>query len=200
MFPDHNALTMQPPEKLPAIEQDTERLGFDMPSVRETGALLRHLAATGPNLRILELGTGTGLATCWLLDGMAPSSQITTVDNDEAVLAVAERHLGSDARLTILKEDAAVYLERSHPATFDLIFADAWPGKFSHLDQSIALLSEAGIYAVDDLLPQPNWPEGHAPRVPVFIDNLRARSELTVEFREWSSGLLLASRCRDSST
>ena len=28
----------------------------------------------------------------------------------------------------------------------------------------------------DDLLPQPNWPEGHAPKIPALIENLETRS------------------------
>jgi predicted O-methyltransferase YrrM len=42
----------------------------------------------------------------------------------------------------------------------DLIYADAWPGKFTDLDQALALLRIGGIYFIDDLLPQSNWPEG----------------------------------------
>ena len=45
---------------------------------------------------------------------------------------------------------------------FDLIFADTWPGKFSQLPETLALVRPGGFYVVDDLLPQPNWPEGHA--------------------------------------
>jgi hypothetical protein len=37
-------------------------------------------------------------------------------------------------------------------------------------------LNRAGIYFIDDLLPQPNWPEGHAPRVPALIEDLECRT------------------------
>jgi len=39
-----------------------------MPSDVMVGALLRLLAAAKPGGRMLELGTGTGLATAWVLD------------------------------------------------------------------------------------------------------------------------------------
>ncbi len=194
MFPNHEDLILKQPSTLAAIERDTATLGFDMPSILETGALLRYLAASKRNAKLLELGTGTGIATCWLLDGMDQSSQLITIDNDAEVLEVARRQLGNDSRLIIINEDAAIYLERASQNYFDLIFADAWPGKFTHLDQALSLLAEDGIYIVDDLLPQPSWPEYHAPRIPVFIENLRSRLELEVEYWEWASGILIARR------
>lgn len=194
MFPDTDLLKLNVPSALPAIERDTAALGFDMPSVRETGALLRYLAALKPESKILELGTGTGLGSCWLLDGMEQSSHLVTVDNDENVLTVARRYLSTDPRVTVLNEDAVSYLERSPQSKFDLIFADAWPGKFSHLDQALSLLASEGCYVVDDLLPQSNWPDGHASRISPFIEDLRARDEFVVEYREWASGILIAQK------
>jgi predicted O-methyltransferase YrrM len=46
------------------------------------GALLRSLAASKPGGRFLELGTGTGVATAWLLDGMDDRATLVSVDND----------------------------------------------------------------------------------------------------------------------
>ena len=61
---------LNPPAALPAILGRTEALAFPMPSEPRTGAMLRVLAASKPRGRLLELGTGTGLCTAWLLDGM----------------------------------------------------------------------------------------------------------------------------------
>ena len=56
------------------IERRTAELGFDMPSDMRTGALLKALAASKAHGRLLELGTGTGLATACLLAGMDSAS------------------------------------------------------------------------------------------------------------------------------
>ncbi len=194
MFPDLDDLSMRPPTKLAAIENDTQALGFDMPSTRETGSLLRKLASSLPSSRFIELGTGTGLATCWLLDGMDHSSQLLTVDINTEVLDVARRHLGADKRLTIVHDDVVSWLAQAPRNSIDFIFADALPGKFSELDQALSMLSEGGLYVVDDLLPQSNWPEGHALRVPVFINELRSNPELEVDYRAWASGILIAQK------
>ena len=86
---------IEPPAVLPEIEEATRQLEFDMGSDYQTGILLRTLAATKPGGRFLELGTGTGLATAWILDGMDRDSRLITVDIDPACLEVAKRHLGN---------------------------------------------------------------------------------------------------------
>lgn len=177
-----------------AILIETEALGFAMASEPRTGALLRALAAAKPGGRFLELGTGTGLGTAWLLAGMDANARLDSVDNDANVLAVARRHLGKDARVAFHLADGAEFLSRLSPDQYDFIYADAWPGKFTHLDKALSLLRIGGVYFIDDLLPQPNWPEGHAPKVPVLIDLLERRSDFVSVKLAWASGLMILVR------
>ena len=193
-FPDRDRLETKPPVALAEIEIETSRLGFDMPSVPATGALLRALAARAPGGDLLELGTGTGIATCWLLDGLDRAGKLVSVDNDAAVQDVARSILGQDPRLTLIEQDGVAFLDNAAAGAFDLVFADAWPGKFEQLDAALELLKVGGIYVGDDLLPQPNWPQNHAPRVAAFIETLQSRADLEVEYWQWSSGILLARR------
>src|SRR5438093_2016791 len=153
------------PAAVAAILRETRQLGFTMASEPRTGSLLRVLAASRPGGRFLELGTGTGMGTAWLLAGMDAGSRLDTVDSDRTVLDVAQRHLGHDPRVSFHLVDGAEFLARATPETFDLIYADAWPGKFTHLDLALSLLRVGGIYVIDDLLPQPSWPDRHAPSV-----------------------------------
>ena len=125
---------------------------------------------------------------------MDPSSHLDTVDSDPAVAAVAQRHLAADRRVTFHVVDGAEFIRDAPRGAFDLIYADAWPGKFSHLDEALALLRTGGIYLIDDLLPQSNWPEGHAAKVPVLIDSLERRSDFTTVRLAWASGLMIAVR------
>ena len=76
-----------------AIQARTAALGFDIPSEADTGALLRLLVASKPSGRLLELGTGTGLATAWLLGGMDADARLVSVDVDPVVQDVAREHL-----------------------------------------------------------------------------------------------------------
>jgi predicted O-methyltransferase YrrM len=182
------------PATLGAIVADTAALSFDMISEAKVGALLATLAASKPAGRILELGTGTGHGAAWLLSGMDAAATLDTVDTDERVVSVARRHLGTDARVRFHVMDGAEFLASRAPGAFDLIYADAWPGKFSHLDAALARLRPGGIYVIDDLLPQPNWPEGHASKVPALVDDLEGRPGFTTVRMAWASGLMMAIR------
>jgi predicted O-methyltransferase YrrM len=171
----------------------TQASGFTMVSEPKVGSLLSALAASKPGGRLLELGTGTGHGTAWLLAGMDASATLETVDTDPVVVAIAQRYLGTDPRVTFHVMDGAEFLGRSS-SRFDLIYADAWPGKFSHLDEALSLLAPGGIYVIDDLLPQPNWPDGHAPKVPLLIEDIERRDGFVTVKLAWASGLMLVVR------
>jgi predicted O-methyltransferase YrrM len=182
------------PSALEGIMGETDAVGFTMASERRVGALLAVLAASKPGGRFLELGTGTGHGTAWILAGMDAASHLDTVDTDPDVVAIAQRHLTADGRVTFHLMDGAEFIGQSASRQFDLIYADAWPGKFSHLDEALELLRPGGIYFIDDLLPQLNWPEGHAPKVPVLIDVLERRPEFNTVKLTWASGLMIVVR------
>ena len=185
------------PEQLSKIRKETEAAGFRMASDELTGSLLCTLAASKPKGALLELGTGTGMGTSWLLSGMDASSTLDTVDNDGAVVAIARRHLGHDSRVRFHVADGAAFLAGIRDRQFDLIFADTWPGKFDHLSDALSLLRSGGFYIVDDLLPQPSWPDGHAPRIPEFLNALERRDGFNVTRLVWSTGLVIATKRLD---
>ncbi|MGO9799910.1 MAG: O-methyltransferase [Candidatus Binatus sp.] len=182
------------PTALNAIERDTTTVGFTMISESRTGALLRTLAASKPGGAFLELGTGTGASTAWILDGMDPAATLLTVDGEAEYVEVARRHLGHDRRVTFRVGDGASFLREIRERQFDLIFADTWPGKFDHLEDALALLRPGGLYVIDDLMPQPNWPDDHAPKVAALVAKLERDRRLTVCKLCWSSGIIIAAR------
>jgi predicted O-methyltransferase YrrM len=182
------------PAALDAIRRDTDAIGFTMASEPQTGSLLRTLAASKPAGRFLELGTGTGVGTAWLLAGMDAASRLDSVDRDAAVSAVAQRHLGHDSRVTFHVSDGAEFLARLAQGGFDFVYADTWPGKFTHLDLALSLLRPGGIYFVDDLLPQPSWPEEHGPKVPGLIARLDSQPGFVATRLSWASGLMILVR------
>lgn len=190
---DDSHITRTPPA-LAAIVEETARVGFTMASEPLTGSLVAALAASKPAGRMLELGTGTGIGTAWLLSGMDAASRLDTIDSDPSVVDVARRHLGADARVTFHVGDGATFVEALAPESFDLIYADTWPGKFWHLDETLALLRPGGIYVVDDMLPQPNWPDGHAEKVDALIRDLESRAAFTSVKATWATGIMMLAR------
>lgn len=182
------------PVTLEAIERDTKNSGFTMPSERKTGSLLSILAAAKPDGHFLELGSGTGLSTAWLLSGMNQSASLDSVDNDNAVLEIARRHLGSDRRVTFHNYDGEDFIRQAQPDSYDLIFADAWPGKYSLFDETLGLLKIGGFYVIDDMCPQPNWPAGHKDKVEYLLDKLNGRSDLKICRLAWATGIVVCCR------
>ena len=190
----NDAQNIREPAAIPAMAQATRAMGFTMASDPLTCAFLRTLAATKPAGRLLELGSGTGLSTAWLLDGMCPASTLTTVDWDEQALDVLRVHLGHDPRLTVVCRDGDEFVKSLQGQTFDLIFADTWAGKYRLLDEALALLSPGGMYVIDDMLPQPNWPDGHAQKADDLLLRLEALPDFVVCKLSWASGVVVAVR------
>jgi predicted O-methyltransferase YrrM len=191
-----DARTHLPPGVIQAIEEATQAINYTMGSDLLTGSLLRTLVATKPAGTILELGTGTGLGTAWLLDGMDAAARLITVDRNEDATAIARRFLARDARLSfvIMEGDSFIATMTQRGKTFDFIFANMQPGKFELLEETLNLLKVGGIYVVDDLLPLPTWEKAHVARVAAFIRTLEQRQDLRVTRLNWSTGLLLAAK------
>jgi predicted O-methyltransferase YrrM len=167
--------------------------GFTMNSDVLTGSLLRALAASKPGGTMLELGTGCGLGTAWLLDGMDAASTLLSIDTDSRVQAIAADELGADRRLTLRRQDGGEFLARCRDR-FDLIYADAFPGKYTHLDEALGVLKRGGIWVGDDMLRQPNWPDGHGDKAAALLERFDALDGLAVTKLHWSTGLIVAVR------
>ena len=184
---------IQLPPQYESILARSRDLQFTMKSDVLTGDLLRTLASAKPGGRVLELGTGCGLGTCWPLDRMDREARLVTVDNDARVQAIARGELGQDPRLEFHHEDGWSFLSRCRDS-FDLIYADAWPGKYSHLDEALDRLTAGGIYVIDDLLPQPSWPPNHDVNVAALVERLAALEGFQWTWLDWSTGLGLLVR------
>ena len=183
------------PASIAGIWADSRACGFTMSAEPLTCSLLRTLAASKRSARFLELGSGSGLSTAWLLDGMDSASSLTTVDNDEALLSILKRHLGADARLTVVCADGDDFLLSLRGQRFDFIFADTWAGKYRLLSDALELLNPGGLYVIDDMLPQPNWPDGHARKAADLVATLEQMEGFQMTKLSWASGVILVIKC-----
>ena len=182
------------PPQLSSIRERTLEIQFPMASEPLVGAMLRVLAASKPNGRFLELGTGTGISTAWLLSGMDAGSTLISVDNDRRVQEVAGNSLRADGRLTLVTSGGLEFLRDQARESFDFVFADAIPGKYEGLEEALAVVKVGGFYVIDDMLPQPNWPDGHAAKIPSLIERLASKTNFVILPVIWASGIVLAVR------
>lgn len=187
-------------QDIPAIHSELERkskeIGFTMPSDLHIGTLLKTLISSKPAGRFLELGTGIGLSLSWMIDGMDINSKLITVDNDSKLIGIAEQYFGKDERVEIVCEDGTAWIQKYTGSKFDLVFADAWPGKYSEIDTILSMIQVGGFYVIDDMAIQPNWPEGHDKNVKRLVSYLEKRKDYNLTKMDWSTGLIIAVRTK----
>jgi predicted O-methyltransferase YrrM len=107
-------------------------------------------------------------------------------------LKIAEQFLGNDKRLNLILADGGKWIEESKQQKFDYIFADTWHGKYLLLDEVLMMLNKGGLYIIDDMLPQPNWPDGHQEKAINLISYLETREDLLLTKQVWATGIIVA--------
>ncbi len=186
------SLITRVPTAYDSLVLKSNEIGFSMPSDIYVGSFLKTLVASKPRGNFLELGTGIGLSLSWMIDGMDDQSSLTTVDNDSELIKIVKAYFENDDRVSIICQDGGDWIKEYQGERFDLVFADAWPGKYSHLENLLKLIKPGGIYVVDDMLKQPNWPDGHSDYVMKLIEQLEKRKDIELTKLEWSTGIIVA--------
>lgn len=158
------------------------------------GRLLMVLAANLPvGARVLELGTGTGVGTAWIVSGLLPRTDVTvtSVEKDPETARLASDgdwppflDLRCGDALDVLAEGGA----------FDLVFADAPGGKWDGLDRSVAALRPHGMLIVDDMAPEPHWTDSHRAAQDKVRQVLLSAPGLTSAELAVGSGVILSVR------
>ncbi len=184
------------PKLYPEIKKKCEEIEFSMLSDIQLGSLLKTLVAAKPGAKILELGTGIGLALSWIQDGMDDNSKIISIDNDPELIATASEYFSEDSRVELICADGGDWLQNYSGSMFDLIFADSWPGKYRELDVTLQLLKVGGIYVIDDMIEQDNWPEGHREKAQNLISELEEKDNFTMVKLNWSTGIIIMTKQR----
>lgn len=187
-------MTNNTPLRFKKLLLRSHEFGFTMPSDEQAGALLRTLVASKPGGHFLELGTGMGLSLSWMVAGIDASSQVISVDNNPNLIDLVQSEFEHDSNVSITCMDGSLWIKTYGGPAFDLIFADTWPGKYELLDETLDLVKPGGLYIIDDMLEQPNWPEGHAEKATQLTERLLSRRDLTVTQLDWSTGIFICTK------
>lgn len=182
------------PEIYSKILQRSSEIGFTMPSDIFIGTFLKTLITSKPKSHILELGTGIGLSLSWMIEGLDEDSKLISVDNDPKLIEIVKEFFGNDSRVELTYQDGTSWIKNYKGDQFDLIFADAWPGKYSETDEILDLIKVGGFYVIDDMKAQPNWPEGHQDNVDKLIAYLEQREDFSLTKMDWSTGIILMTK------
>lgn len=115
-----------------------------------TGAALRLLAAAVNAKAVVELGTGAGVSSLWLLSGMRPDGVLTSVDAESEHQRLAKTSLAeagvAPGRARLIHGRALDVLPRLSDGAYDLVFCDANRSENGdYLNAALQLLRPGGL-------------------------------------------------------
>jgi predicted O-methyltransferase YrrM len=147
---------------------------FERSSIPEVGRLLAALAASRPDGRLAEIGTGTGVGAAWIVSAMGPEASFVTVEADDDRAGACARLFSDSRNVRVLHGDWHELMPPEAP--FDLLFFDGGGYKRSppqqmraESEQALELVAAGGMVVMDNLTPEHLWP----PDSPDWPDALR---------------------------
>ncbi len=114
------------------------------------GAVLRLLVASVGARAVIEIGTGTGVSTLWLLKGMQPDGILTSVDSEPEHHRLAKQSLAeagvTAGRVRLIGGRALEVLPRLTDAAYDVVVCDASRSQNAdYLTAAMRLLRTGGL-------------------------------------------------------
>lgn len=128
-----------------------------VPVLPGAGAALCAIAASIGATSVVEIGTGAGVSTTYLLRGMAPAGIVTTIDvepehHKAARATLAEAGFGPE-RVRMIAGRALDVLPRLTDGAYDLVLIDAVKSEYpAYVEQAKRLLRPGGVMAIDNAL------------------------------------------------
>ncbi len=188
-------------EVLVAAREKAAELGC-VPVSAGSGALLRFVARAISARHVVEIGTGAGISTLWLLRGMADDGVLTSIDIElEHQRAARETLSAADipqGRYRLIAGRALEVLPRLTDGAYDLVLVDADKSEYSlYFEQALRLLRPGGVIAFDnalwhDRIADPAQRDAETVALRDLVTMVRAHEGLTPVMVPSGDGLLLA--------
>ena len=119
-----------------------------------SGAYLRYIASLISAQSVVEIGTGSGVGTLWLLKGILNSGVITTIDPEVQHVQIAKQ-VFTDAdipanRYRLITSDYLDVMRKLADRAYDLVVFRGNPEDiFDVIDEAHRILRTGGILAID---------------------------------------------------
>lgn len=140
---------LEPSPDIVAAAGHAQEIGVPVLPV-SVGSTLRLMARALSATHVVEVGTGAGVGTLWLLEGMSADGTLTTIDAEaehhrlakEAVLAAGH----PSGRTRFIAGRAREVLPRLADATYDMVWcAEGVPEYVDYLTEAVRLVRPGGI-------------------------------------------------------
>lgn len=148
---EHTWVAAWQPEDAPlvAARQRAEEVGVSAVDP-VTGGALRMLAALSRAKAAVEIGTGAGVSTLWLLKGLPADAILTSIDAEPEHQRLARTSLAeagvTSGRVRLIAGRALDVLPRLSDGAYDLVLCDGPPAEGQdYLAAALRLLRPGGI-------------------------------------------------------
>jgi predicted O-methyltransferase YrrM len=170
-----------------------------------TGAYLRHLAQLLSAQSVVEIGTGSGVGSLWLLEGMIKSGTLTSIDDEMehssiAKLALAEADIAAP-RFRLITNSVMDVMTKLADRAYDLVVFRHNPEDLNFaISEAHRVLRSGGVFVIDNFFGGAKVPDP-AQRDPKTIALREAGKAIKADSESWMSvlvttgdGLLLATK------
>ena len=139
-----------------AARDTADQLGC-VPVHPGAGRVLQLVARIAAVRSAVEIGTGAGVSTTYLLRGMVPTGVVTTIDVEPEHHKAARHTLAAAGfvpeRARMITGRALDVLPRLTDSGYDLVLVDARKAEYpQYLEQALRLLRDGGILVIDNSL------------------------------------------------
>ena len=120
-----------------------------------SGAFLRYLAFTLKAQSVVEVGTGSGVGSLWLLDGMLESGTLTSIDDEMehtqiAKLAFSEADI-AQVRYRLITNTVVDVISKLTDRAYDLVIFRHNPEDLPYaITEAHRILRSGGVFVIDN--------------------------------------------------
>ncbi len=160
------------------------------------GAYLSFLAQLLKAQSVVEIGTGSGVGSLWLLDGMLKSGTLTSIDDEMehssiAKLALAEAEI-APARFRLITNPVMEVMTKLTDRAYDLVIYRHNPEDLTYaISEAGRILRSGGVFVVDNFFGGSKVSDP-AQRDPKTVALREAGKALKADTDTWSTSLIPA--------
>ncbi|MEL0237321.1 MAG: O-methyltransferase [Aquiluna sp.] len=190
------------PAHIAKARRSAEELGVESVTVA-TGNQLATLAAIAGAKSIVEVGTGAGVSSLWLLSA-SDDSTLTTIDEEPEYQNVARDNFKAagilPSRIRVITGRASSVLGNMAEAAYDLVFLDLDPNDLAAvLGQAVSIAKPGGVIVLAhalwrDRVPNPALREDETDAIRKVIDHFATDEGYLTTMSMVGDGLLVVAK------